>query len=76
VLRVRPVFVDEAQSDARGQDHRDDDRIGVVAQDKRDRRGDHQQDEQGAAQVTAEHRPGPDLIRTALGPTAAAREAA
>jgi hypothetical protein len=58
----RPVFVDETETDAGGQDQGDDDRVGTVFQDERDHRGHHQQDEQGTAQLPAEHRPGVDLM--------------
>jgi hypothetical protein len=72
-----PIFVNEPEPDAGGQNQGDDDRIGVVTQDERDRRRDHQQNQQGVAQLTAEHRPGVDLMTAySVGPTTAARSVA
>ena len=52
-----PVLVDEPETDRRGDDHPDDDRVEALADDRRHRRRGEQEPQQRAAQLASEHRP-------------------
>ena len=60
---LRAVLVEEAQTDAHRHDRADDQRLRPVADHGRDDRCDEQQQEQIAAQLADEHRPGTDPVR-------------
>ena len=54
------VLVDESEADADQEDHPDDERLGAVAEEERDRRGGGQQRQDRIVELTAQHRPHAD----------------
>ena len=60
---LRAVLVEEAQADAHRHDRADDQRLRPVADHRRDDGRDEQQQQQVAAQLAGEHRPGADAVR-------------
>jgi hypothetical protein len=54
-----PVLVHEPQPDRSGEDHTDDHRVGLIADEVRQRGGHHEEQQQWAAQLTSQHRPRP-----------------
>ena len=54
---LRTELIDESQTDAEHQDHRDDHGIRCVAEKRGDDRGDEEQDQDGALQLSAQHQP-------------------
>ena len=68
VHRLRGAFcselVDEPETDRRGDDQPDDDRIEAFAHDSRHRRRSEQEPQQRAAQLASEHRPRARMMGT------------
>ena len=60
---LRPVLVDEAQSDAQGDDHGDDHGVGATSGQSRDQRGDDQQYQDGVAELAEEDGGGVHPVR-------------
>jgi hypothetical protein len=58
------VLVGETEPDAHDHDHADHDRIGLLPDEERDTRRDHEKNQDGAAQLAGEHPPGIRLMRS------------
>ena len=59
---LRPVLVEEAQQHADRDDRRDDDRVGGIAGEPRDRRTSQQQEEQRVPELSQQHAGGRDPV--------------
>ena len=57
-----PVLVGEPETDRRGDDHPDDDRVESLAHDGRHGRRGEQEPQQRAVQLAGEHRPGTGMV--------------